>query len=96
MGAPRARCGQRYSLGSRTVQESLLSEQSESLERALWAAVRALEESAALSHRLGASGQSELRHRFREKASTQAEQAELIRQILLHGAMLSGGDAAAL
>jgi two-component system chemotaxis response regulator CheB len=76
--------------------ESLLREQSESLERALWAAVRALEESAALSLRLSASEQSELRHRFREKASTQAEQAELIRQILLHGAMLSVQDAASV
>jgi two-component system chemotaxis response regulator CheB len=76
--------------------ESLVREQGESMERALWAAVRALEESAALSRRLSASEKSELRHRFREKAVTQTEQAELIRQILLHGAMLSAADATAL
>jgi two-component system chemotaxis response regulator CheB len=74
---------------------SLLREQSESLERALWASVRALEESAALSRRLGGSEKSELRRRFREQARTQAEHAELIRQILLRGAWLSPRDAPA-
>jgi two-component system, chemotaxis family, protein-glutamate methylesterase/glutaminase len=76
--------------------ESLVREQSEGLERALWAAVRVLEESAALSRRLGGSETSELRLRFREKASTQTGHADLIRQILLHGAMLSSPDAAAI
>ena len=72
--------------------ESLVREQSEGMERALWAAARALEESAALSRRLHAKADGELRKRFAEKAKTQAEQAELIRQILLHGAMLSRSD----
>jgi two-component system chemotaxis response regulator CheB len=76
--------------------QSLVREQSESLERALWAAVRALEESSALSGRLSASEKSELSQRFRETARTQREQAELIRQVLLHGAMLSRPDAAPL
>lgn len=76
--------------------QSLVREQSESLERALWAAVRALEESAALSGRLSTSEKSELSQRFRETARTQREQAELIRQVLLHGAMLSRPDAAPL
>jgi two-component system chemotaxis response regulator CheB len=76
--------------------ESLIREQSEGLERALWAAVRALEESAALSQRLSSSEKSELRHRFKEKAFTQAQQAEQIRHILLHGARLSSADAAAV
>lgn len=74
--------------------ESLLCEQSEDMERALWAAVRSLEESAALSRRLSASERNALlRERFAERARTQTEQAELIRQILLHGALLSGQDA---
>jgi two-component system chemotaxis response regulator CheB len=72
--------------------ESLMREQSESIERALWAAVRALEESAALSRRLSATQPGDLRRRFAEKASTQAQQADLIRQILLYGASLSVAD----
>jgi two-component system chemotaxis response regulator CheB len=72
--------------------QSLVREQGESLERALWAAVRALEESATLSRRLSNRQTSELRQRFHEKATTQTEQAELIRQILLHGALLSPRD----
>jgi two-component system chemotaxis response regulator CheB len=73
--------------------QSLVREQGESLERALWAAVRVLEESAALSRRLGSRETSDLRSRFWEKASTQTEQAELIRQILLHGGLLTPADA---
>jgi two-component system chemotaxis response regulator CheB len=76
--------------------ESLVREQSEGMERALWAAVRALEESATLSRRLAGSEKGDLRVRFQEKASTQAEQANMIRQILLHGSMLSPPDAAAI
>lgn len=76
--------------------ESLVLEQNEEMERALWAAARALEESAALSRRLGARERGDLRARFAERARTQAEQAELIRQILLHGSMLSQQDAAKL
>jgi two-component system chemotaxis response regulator CheB len=51
--------------------ESLVREQSEEMERALWAAARSLEESAALSRRLSASEKGELRRRFAEKAKTQ-------------------------
>lgn len=76
--------------------ESLVREQAEGMERALWAAVRALEESAALSRRLAVSEKSDLRLRFREKASTQSEQADLIRQILLGGSLLAARDAAAV
>jgi two-component system chemotaxis response regulator CheB len=54
--------------------------------------VRALEESAALSRRLSATQPGDLRRRFAEKASTQAQQADLIRQILLYGASLSVAD----
>lgn len=77
--------------------ESLVSEQSEAMERALWAAVRSLEESAALSSRLSSVEKNDaLSERFAERARTQTEQAELIRQILLHGSMLSRQDAAQL
>jgi two-component system chemotaxis response regulator CheB len=75
--------------------DSLVREQGDEMERALWAAVRSLEEGAALSKRLASSEKGrEMRSRFLEKERTQNQQAELIRQILLHGAMLSRADAA--
>lgn len=72
--------------------EALVREQSEGMERALWAAVRALEEGAALSRRLEASSRGELKERFSEKTRTQMADADLIRQVLLHGAMLVRPD----
>jgi two-component system chemotaxis response regulator CheB len=68
--------------------QGLVREQNEQMERALWAAVRALEESAALSLRLSVSETSDLRSRFGEKAKTERQQADLIREILLHGPSL--------
>jgi len=62
---------------------ALLAEQAESLERAMWAAVRALEESAALAARLSHSSDSLLRDRLSEKTRMQYQQAELIRRMLL-------------
>jgi two-component system chemotaxis response regulator CheB len=73
--------------------DSLVREQGEEMERALWAAVRSLEEGAALSKRLAAKEGSDLGRRFFEKERTQTDQAELIRQIILHGALLSRADA---
>jgi two-component system chemotaxis response regulator CheB len=73
--------------------ESLVREQSEELERTLWAAVRALEESAALSRRLSVGEQGELRRSFAEKAVTHMQQADYLRNMLLHGLMLSPADA---
>jgi two-component system chemotaxis response regulator CheB len=73
--------------------ESLVREQSEVLERTLWAAVRALEESAALSRRLSAVERGELRRIFAQKATTHTQQADYLRQMLLHGLMLSPDDA---
>lgn len=72
--------------------ESLVREQSEELERALWAAVRALQESAALSERLSRTQSPQLSGRFAEKAATQKQQADFIQQILLHGNRLSKTD----
>lgn len=65
---------------------SLVREQGEELERALWAAARSLEEGSALSRRLAASSnEQELKRRFAEKAATLSRQADLIREILLYG-----------
>jgi two-component system chemotaxis response regulator CheB len=72
--------------------DGLMREQGEEMERALWAAVRALEEGSLLSRRLHATEQGASWGRLAERARTQAEQAELIRQVLLHGALLSGPD----
>ncbi len=75
--------------------EALVREQSEEMERVLWAAVRALEESASLARRVSVHESGELKQRFIEKANTHAQQADYLRQILLHGKMLSPLDAAA-
>jgi len=75
--------------------ESLIREQGEEMERALWAAARSLEEGASLSKRLaGKEKGGDMHRRFLEKERTQTEQAELIRQMILHGARLSRADAA--
>ncbi|HEY7374948.1 MAG TPA: chemotaxis protein CheB [Polyangia bacterium] len=73
--------------------ETVAAEQAEEVERALWAAARALEESAALAARMSAVGPSaEMRDRFAEKQQSQFQQAELIRRILLSGGVLSRSD----
>jgi two-component system chemotaxis response regulator CheB len=66
--------------------DSLLGEQSEDVERALWAAVRALEEGSALSHRLTRTHADDaMRRRFAEKGDHLMRQADVIRRVLLHG-----------
>ncbi|TMQ17748.1 MAG: chemotaxis protein CheB [Deltaproteobacteria bacterium] len=75
--------------------DGLLREQSEELERVLWAAVRALEESAALAHRLTQHETGELRARFAEKERTHRQQADYLRQLLLRGRLLTPVDAQA-
>jgi two-component system chemotaxis response regulator CheB len=74
---------------------SIVAEQADEVERALWAAARALEEGAALSRRLAAKSDGELRRKFVEKEENQAEQARVIRRILLEGDLLSQTDAPA-
>ena len=76
--------------------DSLVREQSEGVERALWAAIRALEESAALSVRLNTSETGEIRRSFAEKARSQRDHAELIRQIVLRGNLLARADGSKL
>lgn len=73
--------------------DSLVREQSEETERALWAAVRSLEESAAMSRRLSRSP-GELAPRFADKAETLQSHADHIREILLRGGLLSQTDVA--
>ncbi len=66
--------------------ESLVGEQSEDVERALWSAVRSLEEGAALSRRVArSSANPELKRRFVDKGQDLLQQAELIRRLLLQG-----------
>ncbi len=78
----RCRTGHAYS------SQSLLAMQSERVEAALWAALRGLEERAALTERLarraGINGPT-LSGRFEEQAREAREHAEVIRQFLLEG-----------
>jgi two-component system chemotaxis response regulator CheB len=72
---------------------SMAAEQAEELERALWAAVRALQESASMAERLGDAAPASLRERMAEKAQAQNQQAETIRDILLGRSRLANRDA---
>lgn len=72
--------------------DALAREQGEEMERALWAAIRALEESSALSRRLSLTSPGDIRERFAEKARTNMAQAEYIRRMILHGQLLSRHD----
>ena len=74
--------------------ESVAAEQADEIERALWAAVRALEEGAALARRLASGASGHMQQRFEEKEAAQSQQAHVIRNLLLGGAMLSRDDAA--
>lgn len=76
--------------------DSLLGEQSEALEAALWASVRALEESAQLADRLANSGDWRLAPRFRDKAAALRHHAALVQDVLLHGTTLDAEDSEAL
>lgn len=76
--------------------DSLLVEQSEALEAALWASVRSLEESAQLADRLAASADRTLSQRFRDKADALRQHAGLIQDVLLHGTTLDTEDATLL
>lgn len=79
----RCRVGHAYST------DSLLAEQSEALEDALWSALRALEESGALVHRMARRARENNQHliatRYEERARSTQQQAELIQQVLLKG-----------
>jgi len=68
--------------------ESLLTQQSEALEAALWIALRSLEERAALARRLAEParrrGYSITATRFEEQAAEAQQAARLVRDLLLH------------
>ena len=79
----RCRTGHAYSTGT------LMASQSEALEEALWNALRALEEKAALALRLGTRARDRSQFfsatRFEEQAKTAYERATLVRDMLLNG-----------
>jgi two-component system chemotaxis response regulator CheB len=71
---------------------AMLAEQAESLERALWSAVRALEESASVALRMSKVNGS-IRERLAEKAETQMSQADIVRRMLLGQEVINTIDA---
>lgn len=70
--------------------QSLLAEQTDALEDAFWAALRALEESASLAKRMaeraGQRGQLRSSEHFLERSEAAKARANLIRAVLLNGA----------
>jgi len=79
----RCRVGHAYSA------DSLLAEQAEQIEGALWAALRALDEERSLAERLARRaeerGTPTVRERFAERARDAAVRADLIRSVLVSG-----------
>jgi two-component system chemotaxis response regulator CheB len=75
---------------------SLVAEQAESTERALWAGVRALQEAATLTQRMAQRSLGPLRQRFEDKEREQREQAETLKRLLMTRPKLSSEDAAEL
>jgi two-component system, chemotaxis family, protein-glutamate methylesterase/glutaminase len=72
--------------------EGLAAGQAEEVERALWAAARALEEAAAITRRARARATGDVQRSLAEKEETQAQQAQLIREMLLRGRLPSRAD----
>ncbi len=76
----RCRVGHLYS------PESLLADQTEAVEKALWAAIRSMEEQAEFSDRLADNSKQKKRprlaRRFTEKADTSRENASVLRDLL--------------
>lgn len=85
----RCRVGHAYS------SETLLAEQSERLEAAMWQAFRALKESAALAAKLAARtrrrGSEVLAERYEQQERDARERAEIIKQALVRGHAPSSG-----
>lgn len=84
----RCHVGHVYSL------DGMLSEQAEAIEKALWSAVRILEEKAALSRRM--ANQAHQQHRlysenqFQEQAEEAERNAAIVRKLVLHAQSGSG------
>ena len=73
----------RCHVGHAFTSASLLDEQTQEVERALWAAVRALEEGSTVARRVAEHSHGVLKDRMDERAASQRRQAELIRGLLL-------------
>lgn len=82
--------GHRFSL------RSLYSEQADQVEFAMWAAIRALEESAALATRLADTAGGQLQTRFLDKQRTMAGHADTLRDMVLAGNQSTRQDTAEL
>ena len=74
----------RCHVGHTFTAETLLGEQHADLDRALWSAVRALEESSTLNQRISSQLTGEMKSRLAEKAASLRYDAELIREVILH------------
>jgi len=68
--------------------DSLATEQEQAVEAALWAGLRALEESEIVNKRMSERSDRSLAERFREKARAMRHYADTIRRILLSGRVL--------
>jgi len=74
--------------------DGMASAQAEALESALWAGVRALEESEGLARRISSRSERKIAGRLLEKAEAMRGHAELLRNVLLGGDwMLSSNEA---
>ena len=74
-----------------------MTEQSDAVEAALWSAMRALEEKAALARRLAAQARQQQRTlseaHFMEQANETSEQAKILRHLIYHdGDKLQSGN----
>ncbi|HME91090.1 MAG TPA: chemotaxis protein CheB [Myxococcaceae bacterium] len=80
-GLPRFRChvGHMFSI------DSLAAEQEQAVEAALWASVRALEESETVNRRRAERSERSIAERFRERAQANRHHADTIRRVLLSG-----------
>ena len=78
----------RCRVGHTYAAESLIEDQADGIERALWAAVRALEEHSEFSDRLARRFKTinrwTLADRFTERSSTSRENAQILRELLEH------------
>jgi two-component system chemotaxis response regulator CheB len=68
--------------------DGLAAEQEHSVEAALWASLRALEESETVNKRMSERSDRSIAERFREKARAMRHHADTIRRILLSGKVL--------
>jgi two-component system, chemotaxis family, protein-glutamate methylesterase/glutaminase len=73
---------------------SLYFEQADQVEFAMWAAIRALEESASLSQRLAATGSPSAHDRFLDKERTMRLHADTLRAMVLSGRQSTRRDLA--